>query len=102
MEAYRDNVDHPTWIHRVFHDPSYDLFRKWHSIINLFIYLSCIAIALESVEELEKAFHKEFMIFGNCPGCFPLPLFLADFPGRGNRFLIQESDGRCIVGYSVS
>ena len=63
MEAYRDNVDHPTWIHRVFHDPSYDLFRKWHSIINVFIYLSCIAIALESVEELEKAFHQKFMIF---------------------------------------
>ena len=43
-----------------------------------------------------------FLNIRNCPGCFPLPLFLADFPGRGNRFLIQESDGRCIVGYSVS
>lgn len=78
MEAYRDNVEHPSWIHRVFHDPSYDLFRKWHSIINVFIYLSCIAIALESVEELETAYHREFMIFE----WFSVGLFTLDYLGN--------------------
>jgi len=78
VEAYRDNVEHPTWIHRVFHDPSYDLFRKWHSVVNLFIYLSCIAIALESVEELEKAYHQEFMMFE----WFSVILFTLDYLGN--------------------
>lgn len=63
MEAYKDDVEHPTWIHRVFHDPGYDLFIKWHSIVNLFIYLSCIAIALETVDVLETAYHQELLIF---------------------------------------
>lgn len=78
MEAYRDDVEHPSWIHRVFHDPSYDLFTKWHSLINIFIYLSCIAIALESVEELEAAYHHEFMIFE----WFSVILFTLDYLGN--------------------
>ena len=63
MEAYKDDIEHPTWIHRIFHDPGYDLFMKWHSIVNIFIYLSCIAIALESVDALEAAYHQELLIF---------------------------------------
>ena len=78
MEAYRDDVEHPTWVHRVFHDPSYDLFTKWHSIINIFIYLSCISIALESVDELEAAYHHEFMIFE----WFSVILFTLDYLGN--------------------
>jgi len=63
MEAYKDGVEHPTWIHRIFHDPGYDLFMKWHSIVNIFIYLSCIAIALETVDAVETAYHQELLIF---------------------------------------
>ena len=63
MEAYRDNVEHPTVIHRIFHDPSFSLFKTWHQIVNFFIYLSCIAIAIESVDEIEAAYHHELNIF---------------------------------------
>ena len=63
MEAYKDGIEHPTWIHRIFHDPGYDLFMKWHSIVNIFIYLSCIAIALETVDAVETAYHQELLIF---------------------------------------
>ena len=63
MEAYRDNVDHPTVVHRIFHDPSYGPFRTWHQIVNFFIYLSCIAIAIESVDEIEAAYHNELNFF---------------------------------------
>ncbi len=63
MEAYRDNVDHPTVVHRIFHDPSYGPFRTWHQIVNFFIYLSCIAIAIESVDEIEAAYHNELNLF---------------------------------------
>ena len=63
MEAYKGGVEHPTWIHRIFHDPGYDLFIKWNSIVNLFIYLSCIAIALETVDAVKTAYHQELLIF---------------------------------------
>lgn len=63
MEAYRDYEEHPTIIHRIFHDPSFELFRIWHKIVNFFIYLSCIAIAIESVDEIEAAYHSELFIF---------------------------------------
>jgi len=63
MEAYRDNVEHPSVVHRIFHDPSYSLFKTWHKIVNFFIYLSCVAIALESVDEIEAAYHNELFWF---------------------------------------
>ena len=63
MEAYRDNVEHPTVIHRIFHDPSFSLFKTWHQIINFLIYLSCIAIAIETVDEIEAAYHHELAVF---------------------------------------
>ena len=63
MEAYRDNVDHPTVVHRIFHDPAYGPFKTWHQIVNFFIYLSCIAIAIESVDEIEAAYHQELFWF---------------------------------------
>ncbi len=63
MEAYRDNVEHPSVVHRIFHDPTYSLFKTWHQIVNFFIYLSCIAIAIESVDEIEAAYHNELFWF---------------------------------------
>ena len=63
MEAYRDDVEHPTVIHRIFHDPTFSLFKTWHQIVNFFIYLSCISIAIESVDEIEAAYHHELAIF---------------------------------------
>ena len=63
MDVYRDNVEHPTVIHRIFHDPSFSLFKVWHQIVNFFIYLSCIAIAIETVDEIEAAYHQELFWF---------------------------------------
>ena len=51
-----------SWIHRIFHDPSYYYFILWHQVVNFFIYLSCLMIALESVEEWDALYHNEFML----------------------------------------
>ena len=51
-----------SWIHRIFHDPSYTYFIIWHQVVNFFIYMSCVMIALESIEELDAVYHHEFMV----------------------------------------
>ena len=43
---------HPTFIHRLIHDTDHLGFKVWTWLINVLIYLSCIAIALESVEPI--------------------------------------------------
>ena len=51
-----------SWIHRIFHDPTYYYFILWHQVVNFFIYMSCVMIALESIEELDSVYHHEFMV----------------------------------------
>ncbi len=58
-----DDDEYPTLIHRIFHDPHSDWFKAWTFVINTLIYLSCIAIALESVESIEAIYGREFSIF---------------------------------------
>ena len=54
--------EHRSWVHRIFHDPTYPYFILWHKVVNFFIYMSCVMIALESVEEWDALYHHEFMI----------------------------------------
>jgi voltage-gated potassium channel len=54
--------EHRSWIHRIFHDPNYYYFILWHQVVNFFIYLSCLMIALESIEEWDSLYHREFML----------------------------------------
>ena len=54
--------EHRSWIHRIFHDPGYKYFIIWHQVVNIFIYLSCVMIALESIEDLDALYHHEFMV----------------------------------------
>ena len=54
--------ENSSWVHRIFHDPAYPMFILWHRVVNFFIYISCVMIALESVEELDALYHHEFMI----------------------------------------
>ena len=58
-----DDDEYPTLIHRIFHDPHYDWFKAWTFVINTLIYLSCIAIAMESVESIETVYGHELSIF---------------------------------------
>ena len=63
MNTHPDDGDHPTLIHRILHDPHHSWFKAWIFIINSLIYLSCIAIALESVESIEAVYGRELYIF---------------------------------------
>jgi voltage-gated potassium channel len=54
--------ENSSWVHRLFHDPTYPMFIMWHRVVNFFIYMSCVMIALESVEEWDAIYHHEFMI----------------------------------------
>jgi len=53
----------PTFIHRLIHDTEHPAFRAWTWLVNALIYLSCLAIALESVEAVKADFHMELASF---------------------------------------
>ena len=53
----------PTFIHRLIHDTEHPAFRAWTWLVNALIYLSCLAIALESVEAVKAEFHMELASF---------------------------------------
>ena len=55
--------EYPTIIHRLIHDTEHPAFRTWTWIINALIYLSCVAIALESIESVKAEFHMELSSF---------------------------------------
>jgi len=40
-----------------FTDPHSALFRVWHNLVTVLIFVSCIALALETVPEIEKNHH---------------------------------------------
>ena len=46
---------------KVFNDPTDARYRLWHTVVAVFIFISCIALALETVPELDSRFHAEFM-----------------------------------------
>ena len=54
---------HPTFIHRLIHDTDHAAFKLWTRVINVLIYLSCLAIALESVEAIRADYHVELATF---------------------------------------
>ena len=57
---------HPTLIHRLIHDTDHIGFRIWTLLVNLLIYLSCVAIALESVDSVKAEYHFELTTFEWC------------------------------------
>jgi len=54
---------HPTIIHRLIHDTDHTAFKVWTWLINVLIYLSCLAIALESVDAIRAEHHAELAAF---------------------------------------
>ena len=54
---------YPTFIHRLIHDTEHPAFRAWTWLVNALIYLSCVAIALESIESVKSEFHMELSSF---------------------------------------
>ncbi len=48
------------WLKRVFIDPHYAGYRYWHSIVMVFIFVSCISLALESVQFLSDRYSVAF------------------------------------------
>ena len=54
---------YPTFIHRLIHDTEHPAFRAWTWVVNALIYLSCVAIALESVEAVKADYHWELATF---------------------------------------
>lgn len=47
-------------LRRVFTDPHYAGYRYWHAIVMVFIIVSCISLALESVQDLSDRFATTF------------------------------------------
>lgn len=47
---------------KTFNDPTQPSFRLWQSTVAIFIFLSCIALAMETVADIEVKYHTEFMI----------------------------------------
>ena len=54
---------HPTLVHRLIHDTDHLSFRIWTWLINVLIYLSCVAIAMESVESIRAEYNFELVTF---------------------------------------
>ena len=71
---------YPTLIHRLIHDTNHAAFRAWTWVINVLIYLSCVAIALESIEVVKADFGTELVQVLGPRWVFTLPLRAAD-PG---------------------
>lgn len=63
MNLMHDADQHPTIIHRLIHDTNHASFRAWTWIINALIYLSCITIALETVEWVRADYLSELAAF---------------------------------------
>ena len=55
--------EHPTLIHRLIHDADHLAFRTWTWIINALIYMSCLTIALESVEWIRADYQSQLEMF---------------------------------------
>ena len=47
---------------RILTDPTHETYRIWQSIVTLFIFTSCIALAVETVPEIAENFSKELFI----------------------------------------
>ena len=54
---------YPTLIHRLIHDTNHAAFRAWTWVINVLIYMSCVAIALESIEVVKADYGTELAAF---------------------------------------
>lgn len=63
MVLHSDPDQHPTLIHRLIHDTDHLAFRTWTWIINALIYMSCITIALESVESIRSEYSSQLEMF---------------------------------------
>jgi voltage-gated potassium channel len=58
----RDDA-YPTILHSLIHDTEHPAFRAWTWVINVLIYMSCVAIALESIEVVRAEYHEELAAF---------------------------------------
>ena len=54
---------HPTFIHRLIHDTDHQAFKVWTWLINVLSYVSCVAIALESVAAVRAEYGSELATF---------------------------------------
>ncbi len=63
MTSHSSENPHPTLIHRLIHDTEHQAFKIWVWVINVLIYLSCVAIALESVDSIREELHFELGLF---------------------------------------
>ena len=54
---------YPTFIHQLIHDTTHPAFRAWTWLVNALIYLSCVAIALESIDAVKADYHMELASF---------------------------------------
>ena len=52
-------------LRRMFSDPTYKLFRWWQMVVTIFIFASCIGLALETVGDYSTRFKLEFLILEN-------------------------------------
>ncbi len=58
-----EEEQYPTIIHRLIHDTEHPAFKAWTWVVNALIYLSCVAIALESIESIKAEYHMELSSF---------------------------------------
>ena len=50
-------------VQKAFSDPSSKIFVYWHNLVTVFIFSSCITLALETVEGMSPAIHRYLEIF---------------------------------------
>ncbi len=50
----------PSTLRRIFTDPHYSGYRYWHNIVMVFIFVSCISLTLESVQDLSDRYAAAF------------------------------------------
>jgi voltage-gated potassium channel len=55
MSETVSSADH-TGLRRIFTDPHYAGYRYWHNIVMMFILISCVSLALESVQDLSDRY----------------------------------------------
>jgi len=52
-------------LRRIFSDPTFKYFRWWQTVVTVFIFASCIGLALETVGDYSTRFKLEFLILEN-------------------------------------
>lgn len=55
-----DSLAKPSVLKRCFTDPHFAGYRYWHTVVTVFIFVSCISLALESVQDLSDRYSVLF------------------------------------------